>query len=93
MTTRLVDSKPCSARGSNAPPAEDPWADAAKYMRAQVVRRPYLALLTAGAVGSVLATGLPLRLIARLVRPGIRLACATALAAATQVARDPPTAA
>lgn len=92
MTTRLVDSKPCSARGSNAPPAEDPWAGAAKSMRAQVAGRPYLALLAAAAVGSVLARGLPLRLIAGLVRPGIRLACAAALSAATGVPRDPPTA-
>ena len=91
MTTRHAHSKPRSALGSDAPPAEDPWADAAKYVRVQVVRRPYLALLTAAAVGSVLARGLPLRLIARLVRPGIRLACATALLAAAQVARDPPT--
>ena len=87
MTTRAEFSEPCSARGSEAPPAEDPWADAAKRVREGVARHPYLAVAAAGGVGCFLAGGLALRLLPGLLRVGVRVAVASALPTLVQVAR------
>lgn len=69
--------------------AADSWEDIPDRVRSEVERRPYVALLAAGGVGCLLARGLPVRLLPRLVDIGLRLAIAAVLPALARAASLP----
>jgi hypothetical protein len=57
-------------------------------LREEVARRPYLALLAAGGLGSLLAGGHALRILPRWLESEIRLAIATTLPAFAELGRE-----
>jgi len=79
-----------SGNGRDDSHAQDPWQEIAGQVRGEVVRRPYVALLAAGGVGCVLARGLPVRLLPRLVDIGLRLAIAAVLPTLARAVSEAP---
>ena len=79
-----------SGNGLHDSSAQDPRAEIADLVRGEVARSPYVALLAAGGVGCLLARGLPMRLLPRLVDIGLRLAIVAVLPALTHAVSEAP---
>ena len=90
MSDRFDPAHRHPGNGHDNASAPDSWEDIPDRMRAEVLHRPYVALLAAGGVGCLLARGLPMRLLPRLVDIGLRLAIAAVLPVLLQVVSAPP---
>ena len=86
MSSRFDPAPRSTGNGLDDSSSPDAWDDIPDRLRDEVVRRPYVALLAAGAVGGLLARGLPVRLLPRLVDIGLRLAIAAVLPSLAQAA-------
>jgi len=89
MSSRSDPARGHSGNGRDDSSTQKSWEDIPDRLRGEVVRRPYVALLAAGGVGCLLARGLPMRLLPRLVDIGLRLAIAAALPGLVQAVSEP----